>query len=187
MMMMMSFIVLSETKSSLTPYTCLGSVLSTKWDEPRDPAASLADQTLWRLAAKTAHTGSAASTAAYRPPTMASITGIGGDKFSGKPSDWPDTKTEIIGWLEGSGYSYIAKTGTILFHFTGSGDHDHLEDGDLERHYASKMWPTQLRSIRSQVTKNTLDVKCECTVVVFSLQFCLSARAGAVRCGAGQR
>jgi hypothetical protein len=29
MMMMMSFIVLSETKSGLTPYTCLGSVFST--------------------------------------------------------------------------------------------------------------------------------------------------------------
>jgi hypothetical protein len=136
--------------------------LRSKWDEPRDPAASLADQTLRRRAAKkTAHTGSAASTAAHRPPTMAGITGIGGDKFSGKPSDWPDTKTEIIGWLEACGYSYIAKTGTILFHFAGSGDHDHLEDGDLERHYASKMWPTQLRSIRSQVTKSTLDVKCE--------------------------
>jgi hypothetical protein len=64
---------------------------------------------------------------------MAGITGIGGDKFSGKPSDWPDTKTEIIGWLEACGYSYIAKTGTILFHFAGSGDHDHLENGDLER------------------------------------------------------
>jgi hypothetical protein len=67
---------------------------------------------------------------------MAGITGIGGDKFSGKPSDWPDTKTEIIGWLEACGYSYIAKTGTILFHFAGSGDHDHLENGDLERHQA---------------------------------------------------
>jgi hypothetical protein len=92
---------------------------------------------------------------------MAGITGIGGDKFSGKSSDWPDIKTEIIGWLEACGYSYIAKTGTILFHFADSGDHDHLEDGDLERHYASKIWPTQLRSIRSQVTKSTLDVKCE--------------------------
>ena len=33
--------------------------------------------------------------------------------------------------------------------------------GDLEGHYASKMWPTQICSIRSQVTKTTLDVKCE--------------------------
>jgi hypothetical protein len=54
---------------------------------------------------KPANTGSAAPTAAHRPPTMAGITGIGGDKFSGKPSDWPDTKTEIIGWLEACGYS----------------------------------------------------------------------------------
>jgi hypothetical protein len=92
---------------------------------------------------------------------MAGITGIGGEKFSDKPGDWPETKMEIIGWFEASGYSYIAKTGTILFHFAGSGDHDHLEDGDLEGRYASKMWPTQLRSIRSQVTKSTLDVKCE--------------------------
>ena len=82
---------------------------------------------------------------------MAGITGIGGEKFSDKPGDLPETKMEIIGWFEASGYSYIAKTGTILFHFAGSGDHDHLEDGDLDGHYASKMWPTQLLSIRSQV------------------------------------
>jgi len=92
---------------------------------------------------------------------MAGITGIGGEKFSGKPGDWTETKTKIIECLETSGYSYIAKTGTILFHFAGSGDHDHLEDSDLERHYASKIWPTQLRSIGSHVTKSTLDVKCE--------------------------
>ena len=67
-----------------------------KWDEPRDPAASLADQTLRRRAAQTAHTGSAALTTSHRPPTMAGITGIGGEKFSGKPGDWPETKTEII-------------------------------------------------------------------------------------------
>ena len=92
---------------------------------------------------------------------MSGITGIGGEKFSGKPGDWPETKTEIIAWLEANGYSYISKTGTTLFHFAGSGDHNHLEDDDLQEHYASKMWPTQLRSIRSQVTKSTLDVKCE--------------------------
>ena len=91
---------------------------------------------------------------------MSGITGIGGEKFSGKPGDWPETKTEIIAWLEANGYSYISKTGTT-FHFAGSGDHNHLEDDDLQEHYASKMWPTQLRSIRSQVTKSTLDVKCE--------------------------
>jgi hypothetical protein len=58
------------------------------------------------------------------------MAGIGGEKFSGKASDWPDTKTGIIGWLEASGYSYIAKTGTILFHFAGSGDHGHIEEDD---------------------------------------------------------
>jgi hypothetical protein len=63
--------------------------------------------------------------------------------------------------LQPTKHSYIAKTGTILFHFADSDNHDHLEDGDLERHYASKMWQMQLRSIRSQVTKSTLDVKCE--------------------------
>ena len=97
----------------------------------------------------------------HRSPRLAGITVIGGEKFSGKPSDWPETKTEIIAWLEANGYSYISKTGTTLFHFAGSGDHDHLGDDDLQEHYVSKMWPTQLRSIRSQVTKSTLDVKCE--------------------------
>jgi hypothetical protein len=92
---------------------------------------------------------------------LAGITVIGGEKFSGKPSDWPETKTEIIAWLEANGYSYISKTGTTLYHFAGSGDHNHLGDDDLQEHYVSKMWPTQLRSIRSQVTKSTLDVKCE--------------------------
>jgi hypothetical protein len=97
----------------------------------------------------------------HRSPRLAGITVIGGEKFSGKPSDWPETKTEIIAWLEANGYSYISKTGTTLYHFAGSGDHNHLGDDDLQEHYVSKMWPTQLRSIRSQVTKSTLDVKCE--------------------------
>ena len=30
-----------------------------------------------------------------------------------------------------------------------------------EKHFKKQMWPTQLRSIRSQVTKSTLDDKCE--------------------------
>jgi hypothetical protein len=47
--------------------------------------------------------------------------------------------------------------GTVLFHFAGSGNHDHIDDSDLEEH----MWLTQLRSIRSQVTKSTVDDKCE--------------------------
>jgi hypothetical protein len=31
----------------------------------------------------------------------------------------------------------------------------------MQEHYEKKMWQTQLRSIRSQVTKSTLDAKCE--------------------------
>ena len=85
----------------------------------------------------------------------APMAGIGGEKFSGKSSDWPDTKTEIIAWFAASGYSYIPQMGTSLFHLAGSGDHDHVEDGDLEKHFKKQMWPTQLLSIRSEVTKKT--------------------------------
>jgi hypothetical protein len=59
------------------------------------------------------------------------------------------------------GYSYITEMGTTLFHYAGSGDHGHIEEEDLEKHFDKKMWGTQLRSIRSQVTKSTLDAKCE--------------------------
>ena len=86
---------------------------------------------------------------------------IGGDKFSGKSGDWADVKTKIISATEASGYSYITKMGAILCHFAGSGDHNHIEDDDLEKHFEKKMWPTQLRSIRSLVTKSTLHAKCE--------------------------
>ena len=86
---------------------------------------------------------------------------IGGDKFSGKPGDWADVKTEIVSAIETAGYSYITKMGAHLFSAAGSGDHGHVEDGDLEKHFKKQMWPTQLRSIRSQVTKSTLDAKCE--------------------------
>ena len=109
--------------------------------------------------------GGARQTAALTDHAMgahaAPMAGIGGEKFSGKPSDWPDTKTEIIAWFAASGYSYIPQMGTSLFHLAGSGDHDHVEDGDLEKHFKKQMWPTQLLSIRSEVTKRTLDVKCE--------------------------
>ncbi len=71
-----------------------GEGLRSKWDEPRDPAASLADQTLRRRAGRN-----------RALPAMAGITGIGGEKFSGKPGDWPETKTEIIAWLEANGYA----------------------------------------------------------------------------------
>ena len=42
-----------------------------------------------------------------------------------------------------------------------SGDHGHIEDGELEKYFKKQMWPTHLLSIRSQVTKSTLDAKCE--------------------------
>jgi hypothetical protein len=86
---------------------------------------------------------------------------IGGDKFSGKPGDWADVKTEIVSAIETVGYSYITKMGAHLFSAPGSGDHGHVEDGDLEKHFKKQMWPTQLRSIQSQVTKSTLDAKCK--------------------------
>ncbi len=63
--------------------------------------------------------------------------------------------------IETDGYSYITKMGAHLFSAVGSVDHGHVEDGDLEKHFKKQMWPTQLRSIRSQVTKSTLDDKCE--------------------------
>ncbi len=67
---------------------------------------------------------------------------IGGDKFSGKPSDWADVKTEIVSAIETAGYSYITKMGAHLFSVDGSGDHGHVEDGDLEKHFKKQMWPT---------------------------------------------
>jgi hypothetical protein len=92
---------------------------------------------------------------------MISAMVIGGDKFSGKPGDWADVKTEIVSAIETAGYSYITKMGAHLFSTAGSGDHGHVEDCDLEKHFKKQMWPTQLRSIWSQVTKSTLDAKCE--------------------------
>jgi hypothetical protein len=83
------------------------------------------------------------------------------DKFSSKSSDWADVKTEIVSAIETACYSYITKMGAHLFSVAGSGDHGHIEDGDLEKHFKKQMWPTLLRSIRSQVTKSTLDAKCE--------------------------
>ena len=42
---------------------------------------------------------------------MISAMVIGGDKFSGKPGDWADIKTEIVSAIETAGYSYITKMG----------------------------------------------------------------------------
>jgi hypothetical protein len=58
---------------------------------------------------------------------------IGGDEFSGKPGDWADVKTEIVSEIETAGYSYITKMRAYLFSAAGSGDHGHIEDGDLEK------------------------------------------------------
>jgi hypothetical protein len=86
---------------------------------------------------------------------------IGGDRFSSKPGDWADVKTEIVSAIETAGYSYITKMVAHLFSVSGSGDHGHIEDGDLEKHFKKQTWPTQLLSIRSQATKSTLDAKCK--------------------------
>jgi hypothetical protein len=93
--------------------------------------------------------------------TMIGAMVIGGDKFSGKPGDWADVKTEIVSEIETAGYSYITKMGAHLFRVAGSGDHCHIKDGYLEKHFKKQMWQTQLRSIQSQVTKSTLDTQCE--------------------------
>jgi hypothetical protein len=81
---------------------------------------------------------------------------IGGYKVSGKSGDWADIKTESVSAIESAGYSYITKMGAILFHFAGSGNHDHIEDSDLEACFKKQMWPTQLRSIPSQVSLKVL-------------------------------
>ena len=105
--------------------------------EPWDPAASLADQPLRRRAATAAPEPlrRRAATAAPAKRAMgahgAPMAGIGGERFSGKPSDWPDTKTELIAWFAAHGFSYIPQMGTCLFHLAGSGDYDHVEDADL--------------------------------------------------------
>jgi len=39
---------------------------------------------------------------------------IRGDKFSGKPGDWADVKTEIVSAIETDSYSYITKMGAHL-------------------------------------------------------------------------
>ena len=59
---------------------------------------------------------------------MISAMVIGGDKFSGKPGDWADIKTEIVSAIETASYSYFTKMGAHLFSADGSGDHGHVED-----------------------------------------------------------
>lgn len=119
------------------------------WDEPRDPAASLADPTLgraWKRAAK--------------KRAMAAIT-IHGEKFTGNPRDWKDAKTEIVTAIANAGCTFVMDAGTTLFQLAGSGDHSAVEDDEIVKHFEEKEWTTQLLSIRSQITKTTLDTKCE--------------------------
>jgi hypothetical protein len=51
--------------------------------------------------------------------------------------------------------------GTTLSQLAGSGDHSDVGDDEIAKHFEEKEWPTQLLSIRSQITKTTLDTKCE--------------------------
>jgi hypothetical protein len=63
-------------------------------------------------------------------------------QFSGKPDKWEDVKTEIVSTIDTTSYSYITKMGAHLF--SVAGDHGHIEDGDLEKHFKKQMWLTQL-------------------------------------------
>ena len=45
---------------------------------------------------------------------MTSIT-IAGPKFSGKPGDWPDTKTEIVDAFNSAGAGFVNAMGEQLF------------------------------------------------------------------------
>ena len=53
---------------------------------------------------------------------MTSIT-IAGPKFSGKPGDWPETKTEIVDAFNNAGFNFVTSMGELLFKYAGSGDH----------------------------------------------------------------
>jgi hypothetical protein len=77
--------------------------LRSNWDDPRDPAASLADLTLGRACPVCA--------AHERGRHMVSTAMvIGGDKFSGKAGDWADVKTEIVSTIANAGFSYMRLT-----------------------------------------------------------------------------
>jgi hypothetical protein len=91
----------------------------------------------------------------------APMAGIGGESSRASLVTGPTPRRKSSDGLKRPGTHTSPRRGPSFSTFAGSGDHGHLEDSDLQRHYASKMWPTQLRSIRSQVTKSALDVKCE--------------------------
>ena len=91
---------------------------------------------------------------------VTSIT-IAGPKFSGKPGDWPDTKTEIVDAFNSAGAGFVNAMGEQLFKYDGSGDHSAWEEAGLKKHFEDKNWPIQLISLRSEIMKRTLDVKSE--------------------------
>ena len=55
-------------------------------------------------------------------PMTTSIT-IAGPKFSGKPGDWPEAKTEIVDAFNNAGVHFVTAMGEQLFKYAGSGDH----------------------------------------------------------------
>ena len=63
---------------------------------------------------------------------------IGGDKFSGKPGDWADVKTEIVAMIENAGYSYVTKNGRHPSSSRRTGNHDNIEVADLEKRSMSR-------------------------------------------------
>jgi hypothetical protein len=79
-----------------------------KWDEPRDPANSLADPTL----------GRACHEMRCENCVMATIT-IHGEKFTGNPRDWKDAKTEIVTAIANAGCTFVMDAGTTLFQLAG--------------------------------------------------------------------
>ena len=91
---------------------------------------------------------------------MATIT-IHGEKFTGNARDWKDAKTEIVTVIANAGCTFVVDAGTTLFQLAGSGDHRDVGDDEIAKYFEEKEWPTQLLSIRSQITKTTLDTKCE--------------------------
>jgi hypothetical protein len=104
--------------------------------------------------------GAACSPRAARSMAMAAIT-IHGEKFTGNPRDWKDAKTEIVTAIANAGCTFVMDAGTTLCQLAGSGDASELDNDEIAKHFEDKEWTTQLLSIRSQITKTTLDTKCE--------------------------
>jgi hypothetical protein len=99
-----------------------------KWDEPRDPTASLADPTLRQTWPATRLHGRHEQ----------NVIVVGGDKFSGKTAELADVKTEIVSAIANAVFSYITEMDTVIFHFAGSGDHNRIKDNELEKHFEEK-------------------------------------------------